>query len=95
MNLVKTFDTSGMNSFLFDIFVNSGCFVEDGVGIYRVGDYVSEYELAHEDDKKRYDLEDIEKMRKFDNYLISNGAEKGDQVFIYHGTYNKTWMRIS
>jgi len=87
MNLVKTFDTSGMGSFLFDILLGSGCFVEDGVGIYHVGGFVQEYEDATEKDKKGYDLEDIEKTKKLDDYLISQGAEYLENVFIYHGTY--------
>jgi len=54
MNLVKTIDTSGMNS---------GAFVEDGVGRYHVGGFVQEYEDAWKEDKAGYDLEDIEKTK--------------------------------
>jgi len=80
MNLVKTIDTSGMNS---------GAFVEDGVGRYHVGGFVQEYEDAWKEDKAGYDLEDIEKTKKLDEYLISQGAEHLENVFIYHGTYRQ------
>jgi predicted alpha-1,6-mannanase (GH76 family) len=54
MKLVKTFDTSEMTEWLFQILLDVGYFVEDGVTIYHVGDYVSEYELADPEDKKPY-----------------------------------------
>jgi hypothetical protein len=87
MNLVKTIDTSEMNQVIFDILLNSGGFVRNGVGVYHVGGFVQEYEDAWEEDKKGYSLKSLEESKKLDEYLISQGAEHLEQIFIYHGTY--------
>jgi len=94
MILVKTFNTRNFTQKLFATLENSGAFEEDGVGIYRVGDFVTEFEMAQEDEKWRYRPFEVEDMRELDDYLISQGAVKGEEVFIYHGTYHQFWNRI-
>lgn len=84
MKLFKTFITSDMDELMFVTIFNCGYFVEDGVTVYRVSSYVSEYENSTEEEKLYYPLDEIEKFRKFDEYLISEGAEKLETVFIYH-----------
>lgn len=95
MKLVKTFDSTELGKHdLFETFYDSvrGYFVEDGMTEYCVNEFVRDYENENDEGKKDYNLEEVEKVRKLDNYFISNGSNKDERIYVYHGTFDsKPW----
>ena len=97
MKLAKIFDSVELGSNnLFDIFYNMNIdyFIEDGMTEYCVNSFINEYDGEDEKGKKSYNLKEVENAKKLDNFFISNGANKDEIIFVYHGTFNsKPWYK--
>lgn len=83
MILIKLFRTAEMPEAIFQDLLIEDAIARDGIRSYDVGSY--QEEAAGSDDPNMYDPESLERCRRIDDYLISQGANRGEEVIIRHG----------